>query len=230
MLLPLLKQMGVEMEYTLVKRGLYPFGGGKILLKVAPCTGLKPLVLSERGKIVSIKLYSVCAEEAHIHFHKTISAKLKSLYPAVYQGDEIDYIDRTFSKGRRAHLRSSYVVVQSEKGSIQKAEVFWEGGKADGEFGNGEEGDNLLGEVKEIVENENVTVDEHHSDQVLIYMVLATGDSVMRIRELSLHFQTMCHILPMFLKDCKVGISHHMADKFPYYEIKVKGLGYKFTD
>ena len=60
-------------------------------------------------------------------------------------------------------------------------------------------------------------------------MALAKGESVIRVKELSLHFQTMCHILPMFMKDVQINVVKGSDPKGPYYEVRVKGVGYKPT-
>ena len=56
-------------------------------------------------------------------------------------------------------------------------------------------------------------------------MALASGESVIRIKEISLHFETICHLLPMFLKDVQINVVKNTSP--PYCEIKVKGVGYK---
>ena len=218
--------MGLELEYVLVKRGFYPFGGGKIIVKVPAYKELKPLVLNSRGKIKQIKIYSVCTDADHIHFHKNLAAKVKSAYPSLFATEEIDFVDKTYQKGKRAKHRATYIVVESENGSVQKVETFW---NPKTEYNGGIETERIMKELAEIMEDENVAIDEYHSDQLLIFMALAKGESVMTVKELSLHFQTMCHLIPMFFKDVQITITQKtgLTPRQNYNEIRVKGIGYQ---
>ncbi len=54
-LLPLLKQMGVQAELDIIRPGYVPKGGGIIEVRVEPAGKLKPLSLTERGKLLNIK-------------------------------------------------------------------------------------------------------------------------------------------------------------------------------
>jgi RNA 3'-terminal phosphate cyclase (ATP) len=47
--LPLLRRMGAEIDFELVKHGFYPRGGGEIMAKIHPCKSLTPISLVERG-------------------------------------------------------------------------------------------------------------------------------------------------------------------------------------
>lgn len=47
--LPLLRHMGAEVDFELVKYGFYPRGGGEISVKIQPCKSLTPISLVERG-------------------------------------------------------------------------------------------------------------------------------------------------------------------------------------
>lgn len=226
-LFPLLKKMGLDFQYTIIKRGFFPFGEGRIAVQTKPFTELKPLVLEQRGKITKISIYSVSTIEDHINFHKKLVQKVKTLYGDLLKTEVMDYSDKAHQKGRKAKYRATYIVVESENGSLQKIETFWEG---KGEYKGGVEAERVIKELAEIVVNEDVTLDEHHSDQVLIFMALAKGVSVIRVKEMSLHFQTMCYLLPIFLKDMKIDFKKVTEKAQPYFEIKIAGVGYKFTE
>ncbi len=47
---PLLKKMGAQVDIELLRSGFYPAGGGVLVATIAPCAGLTPLVLLERGE------------------------------------------------------------------------------------------------------------------------------------------------------------------------------------
>ena len=202
-LFPLLKLMGINLKYTMIKRGFYPFGGGKITVDIDGFTELKPIIMTERGKLKEIKIYSVYTYDDHIAFHKNLVEKVKEKYSDLFAGEESDFVDKTYQKGKRAKYKVTYIVVTSETGSIQKVESFWD---IKNHYCPGIEIEKMLKELDEIVANDKVAIDEHHSDQLLVYMALANGESKITVKDLSLHFQSMCHILPIFLHDVKIDI------------------------
>ena len=59
-LLPTLKQMGIDAEITVQRYGYYPKGMGEATLIVRPNRYLKPVMLESFGKLKSIKGVSVC--------------------------------------------------------------------------------------------------------------------------------------------------------------------------
>jgi hypothetical protein len=55
--LPLLKRFGVdgEMELRVVKRGAKPLGGGEVLVRIPVAKELKPIDLTEEGKVKKVR-------------------------------------------------------------------------------------------------------------------------------------------------------------------------------
>ena len=73
-----------------------------------------------------------------------------------------------------------------------------------------------------LAQQNNVVVDEHFTDQLLIYQTLAVGKSQMRVQKpLSLHTQTMLVLLPMFREDLKIEVEEEKESVL----ITVHGLG-----
>ena len=71
---------------------------------------------------------------------------------------------------------------------------------------------------------EHLVVDEHHADQLIVYMALAEGTSLMRTtKELSLHSKTMVQLLPMFNKDIKFEVI--LEEKTNTSLVVVHGIG-----
>ena len=63
----------------------------------------------------------------------------------------------------------------------------------------------LSTQISEIKINDEISVDSHHADQLLIYMALAKGQSMMRTTKiLSTHTKTMIALLPMFDEKIKI--------------------------
>ena len=63
----------------------------------------------------------------------------------------------------------------------------------------------LFAEIKELALAEAVCVDEHHCDQLLVYMAMAQGSSEMVTKKpLSMHTQTMLVLLSMFRPELEI--------------------------
>lgn len=77
-------------------------------------------------------------------------------------------------------------------------------------------------QIKEIMNNPKLSVDEHHSDQLLAYMGLAEGTSRVRTtKPLSLHCQTMVELMPMYHPDIKFKVTEEEKTVL----IEVEGIG-----
>ena len=50
--LPLLKRMGPQVTATLVRPGFYPVGGGEVVVDIHPARSLKPLELTDAGRVL----------------------------------------------------------------------------------------------------------------------------------------------------------------------------------
>ena len=60
-------------------------------------------------------------------------------------------------------------------------------------------------QVRELAHSDQVIVDEHHTDQLLIYMAIANGTSEMLAKKpLSMHTQTMLVLLTMFRPELEI--------------------------
>ncbi len=83
--LPVLRQMGVTIEATLVRPGFYPAGGGRIEVTLEPLEELRPIRLVDRGEIVN----------------KRVRAVISQLSPNIGHR-EVDLLKRQFSLPRSA--------------------------------------------------------------------------------------------------------------------------------
>ena len=80
------------------------------------------------------------------------------------------------------------------------------------------------GQIKKMIESKNQCVDEHHADQLMIFMALAKGTSKIRVLgDASGHIRGMAHILNEFLgKHVEIEFSSPDTD---CTEISIKGIG-----
>lgn len=64
--------------------------------------------------------------------------------------------------------------------------------------------------------------DEHHQDQLLVYMALANGVSELFIgEEISLHTQSLIYVMQKFIPDLEITHEEGM--------LKIKGISYKIV-
>jgi hypothetical protein len=82
----------------------------------------------------------------------------------------------------------------------------------------------VIKQIKDMMDNTKLSVDEHHSDQLLAFMGLAEGTSRIRtIKPLSLHCQTMVELMPMY----HPGIKFKVTEEESTCLIEVEGIGLK---
>lgn len=80
----------------------------------------------------------------------------------------------------------------------------------------------VIAQMEVMISNKKLSVDEHHSDQLMAFMALAKGTSRIRtIKPLSLHCQTLVQLLPMFNK----GINIKCTDEEETVLIEIQGIG-----
>ena len=79
----------------------------------------------------------------------------------------------------------------------------------------------MFGKIQELA-TANIVVDEHHCDQLLVYMAMAQGESEMLTKKpLSMHTETMLVLLSMFRPE--ISIEQEPLDNA--VRIKIAGLG-----
>lgn len=78
-------------------------------------------------------------------------------------------------------------------------------------------------DIKNLISHPSICVDEHHADQLMIFMALAEGKSTIRtIKNASGHMYGMLRILEQFIPDFKYELNQ--IDECT--EISIQGIGY----
>lgn len=84
--------------------------------------------------------------------------------------------------------------------------------------------EHFIQEIIKFTTNPEICVDEHHADQLLIYMALAEGTSAIRtVKPVTGHINGMISILKQFLPDLKIDITEHDEST----QIEIEGIGLK---
>ena len=84
----------------------------------------------------------------------------------------------------------------------------------------------MVKQIKCILDNDLVTTDEYHTDQLIIYMALADGVSTIVNDHYSMHTRTMVELLKIFIPKIKIEVNEISNDKDKAYYIEVHGIGY----
>jgi RNA 3'-phosphate cyclase len=189
-LLPVLRQTGYSGDINIIRHGFFPVGGADVSFHINPCKEFKPLNLTERGEIETIKGVSIA------------STSLKKPRVADRQAGTAAEILK--KHGFDPEIKTSYAdsscpgsgVVLSAKtttGCVLGADSLGERGKKAEEVG-GQAAHNLLSII-----NSKATADERLSDQLLVFMALAKGKSSIITPRFTNHSKTNIWVIEKFL-------------------------------
>ena len=222
-LCPLIRLFGVRCDLQVVRRGYFPKGGGEVRVEVEPVKALNSVSLLDMGKVVEVKgiayVAGRCPKKVLHEMADSAEALISRSLPGVKMSIERSqnpHAPDTASgmvlcaiTDMGCHLGGSSLGSQSELGELT--------------------GERAAEELLEAVALA-VCVDKWAQDQVLIFMALAGGKSVVRCGPLTLHSETAMYIADRLLgvkfqvtpvnpdkKDCK---------KYPCF-IQCEGIGKK---
>jgi len=179
-----LRKMGPEFEIVLNKRGFFPIGGGKFLIKIKPVSKLKPIDILDRGSNTGKRAFAYSAlipESVGINEMKLVSEKLG------WAADNCiaDIVD---SPGP-----GNVVILIDE--NENSTEVFTGFGKRN--YSLSRVVKDAMNEYSEYISC-NVPVYKHLADQLIIPMALA-GHGKFITSEPSMHTLTDIEVVKKFL-------------------------------
>lgn len=190
-LLPTLRQMGVEAEISVQKYGYYPKGMGEATLIVRPNPDLKPIMQETFGNLRGIKGVSVCTFLADRQVaERQAKSALTVLGQNGFKADVQIVNDQSnfFQKG------SSLVLwAETDKGAILGADSIGELRKMAEDVGK--EAANTL--VKQLAVKP--TVDEFLADMLIPYMALTKGKSAYLTPAISEHIESNIWLMEKML-------------------------------
>ncbi len=190
-LLPALKNMGIEAEITVQKYGYYPKGMGEATMTVKPNSKLQPIRLEHFGKVLKVNGVSVCTFLAD---RQVAERQAKAATNHLEQ------------KGYNAQIQ----VINDQSNLIQKGSsiVMW----AETDTGI-KIGADAIGELRKMAEavgkeaaerliaelSLKPTVDVYLADMLIPYMALAEGKSVFLVRTISEHIESNIWLMEKML-------------------------------
>lgn len=190
-LLPALKQMGVDAAITVQKYGYYPKGMGEATMTAKPNRALKPIQVEIFGKLKSIKGVSVCTFLAHKQVaERQAKAAEDQLSQKGYNATIQIVNDQSnpFQKGSSVALWA-----ETDSGVIIGADAIGELGKTSEAVGK-EAAEKLITEL-----SVEPTVDVYLADMLIPYMALAQGKSVFLARTISEHIEANIWLMEKIL-------------------------------
>jgi RNA 3'-terminal phosphate cyclase (ATP) len=185
--LPALKAIGFDADLGLDRAGYYPRGGGRITARIEPGQGKEPLEWLERGEIKEIRGLSGVSN-----------------LPVKIAQRQREQVVRSLGSSYPLNDIRAREVAAGGKGTFIALQVACEGGRACffslGRPGKPAErvGQEAADQVQSWVESGGA-VDRFLSDQLLIPLALARGQSRIRVPEFTSHLKTNAVIISHFL-------------------------------
>ncbi|XP_074110029.1 RNA 3'-terminal phosphate cyclase [Cotesia typhae] len=220
---PWLNKFGADFDFTVLKRGYYPKGGGEIHLRIPPIKSLNSVEMLQLGDIKSISGWayvagSVPLSEAYNMAEVTKNTIHKKLTDNNIQVPSINIEayreDREMAVGNGSGIN---VVCQLNSGSVF-------GGSGLGSNRRDSKSEPANDAAEQIINPilDGSCIDEHMQDQMVLLMALAHGRSRMLLgkQQLTLHTETAIKVTELMLGDrgfqCQVITSRDAGDSKKY--------------
>ena len=191
-LYPLMARMNIQAELDIIGRGFYPEGGGRVKATFYPIDDIKPLKLTDLGKLRRVR--GTCFSQ---RLPKWISEQMVEGCRSILE----DYRDveivtqRTTGDSRGAGLS---LVAEYDNGLLGSNVLTTRGRPAD------QAGIDAANDLVQIIDS-GATLDVHTADQLLPYMAMADGDSAFSVSRISRHLLSQMDTLETFL-DVRFGV------------------------
>ncbi|UCE92068.1 MAG: RNA 3'-terminal phosphate cyclase [Methanobacteriota archaeon] len=184
--LAIAERFDIKASLDLVSRGFYPEGGGEVRMDIAPCGALRPVKLDSKGGVRRIGgvAYSqnlpdhVVSRMKHAAFKRLLSFERVKVDSDVRTGGSTGAGIVLYAECENALLGESSL---GRKG-LRSEEL----------------GEGCASDLMETVDS-GATVDSHMLDQILPYMALAKGSSVVLAEELTPHAKTNMWVIETLL-------------------------------
>lgn len=246
-LFPILeKNMNVKASCDLIKNGIYPMGLGEVILHVQKILKendefIKPINITERGKFLKAEIRFCYTNNFKFKLDKicdTIYKNAKKIirnefnqngYSKNEEGEEIEFDEDEIIKQERINLGDRYYTF------YYQIVMIYENTRIKGDYMISEKkGDFIIDEIIDkceeatfyTVQNNEVCLDEHTVDHLIIFMALAKGTSKIKVGPISLHTQTAIEIIKKFVYAVNFTITPGDDKKFITNTIEVEGMGY----
>lgn len=212
--LPMVQMIGAKGDLILVKAGWFPRGGGEIEASIHPVNQpLKPINLTERGSLKRIGVLSALSNLKRSIALRQANQAVNRLLKMGFRQSEIEVDIREIpspSTGTILFVAAEFENVIAGFSSL-------------GELGKPAEkvADEAVDDFAEYWRTD-APVDKHLADQLVLFMALADGKSVIKTNALTQHTLTHIWVIERFLP-VKFEVQGNLGEPVT---ITVEGLGF----
>jgi len=215
-LIPHLRELGLNIELNVLRRGHYPRGGGLVKVVIKPVKRLKPIHKLERGDVLKVVGTSHCVKLPKHVAERQAKAAIEYLKS---KGLNVDFevAKEFYEPDKDPHLGpgSGIVIAAITKNSILGGDALGARGKPAEVVGR---------EAAEKLWNDLVTnavFDAHMSDMILTYASIADGVSEFTCSKLTMHAYTNMAIIEKI-----VGVKFiYEGEMNKPFKVRVEGIG-----
>mmetsp|Transcript_43157 Transcript_43157/g.70068 ORF Transcript_43157/g.70068 Transcript_43157/m.70068 type:complete len:376 (+) Transcript_43157:92-1219(+) len=216
---PTLERFGAHFDIETERKGFYPKGGGIVHLSTTPVHQLRPIDLTDRGKVVSIRCIAFVSGIPDHVAGRMASAAQTALKARLGKKVPIEQDIRIDPSTNRVGQGTAIIcVAETSTGCLLAGSGLGERGVTAEKVGEGA-ANMLLANL-----DHGECVDEHLQDQVIIYMALANGRSRIRTGPLTLHTETSIAVAEA-LTQAKFQVSPVPGSEGAFL-IECDGIGY----
>ena len=192
--IPMVGKMGYRIDMKTLRRGHYPKGGGKVVVRAEPVERLKPVELIEQGSVIKISGISHCVRlPKHVASRQAMAAK-QVLQAKGFK--DVELLEEYYPPEKDPHLGPGSGIVlwaHTSANTIIGADALGSPGKPAEKVGE-EAATKLIEEI-----SSGAAVDSHMGDMLIPYIALASGFSKIKVSKLTLHAQTAIAVVEKFL-------------------------------
>lgn len=201
-LLPMLGKMGLRADITIVRPGYVPKGGGVIDLKVEPIRELHPLVLGEKGKLLSIKGIAL---SSHLKDKKVSERMARACQSALKTQGHVAEIEIVYDETALQEGAALALFAETDHGTFLGADMAGRLGRRSEEIGR-----KVAQILMEDLETKS-SVDRYVADQLILFAALARGRSRFKIPRVTEHVVTNLWLVEQIL-GAKASLEHNWIE------------------
>jgi RNA 3'-terminal phosphate cyclase (ATP) len=214
---PAVAKMGYNFEVNLLRRGFYPKGGGIVRTTIVPVPKLMPIKLEKQGEVKTVRGISYSSRlPDHIAKRMADSASKLLKRAGLEAYIEVEVLQPGHPKCALNPGCGIVLWAETTSGAVLGSDSLGEVGKPAEKVGE-EAARKLLEEIES-----GATVDRHLADQLIVYIALAEGESIIKVSELTLHALTCIELSKKLLPQA----SFEVVEGRPK-TIVCKGVGLK---
>ncbi|MEM0212468.1 MAG: RNA 3'-terminal phosphate cyclase [Candidatus Methanomethylicia archaeon] len=193
---PLLTKFDYNFDIGVLRRGFYPRGGGIIRAYINPVSKFKSVKLEDQGSVNIIRGISYSSRLPEHITHRMANSASKILEKHGFNVNiEIEALQANHPKCAFNPGCGIVLWAETSTGCLLGSNSLGEIGKPAEKVGE-EAAMKLLDEL-----NYGGTVDSHAADQLIVYMALAEGKSIIKTSNLTMHTLTCIELAKKFLPD-----------------------------